>query len=242
LPEFTPFEKIPRLFRDITITEKIDGTNAAIGVIPIENPAFCEHKGGTIVWADDEGPHGRYGPYFVYAQSRKRLITTSEDNFGFAAWVSEHANELGGILGPGLHFGEWWGTGIQRGYGLDERRFSLFNVKRWRDPADRPACCHVVPVLYEGSCTTPAVHTCLNMLKRHGSAAAPGYDLPEGVVVYHGAGDALFKATLDDDHKGNTLRQGSEVGGTIRGPLPRRDGIGELRPLGIRDLIDTYVP
>ena len=35
------------------------------------------------------------------------------------------------FLVPGRHFGEWWGSGIQRGYGLDEKTFSLFNAYRW---------------------------------------------------------------------------------------------------------------
>ena len=56
-------------------------------------------------------------------------------------------------LGVGQHFGEWWGFGIQRGYGLHERRFSLFNTGRWSDPAVRPACCGVVPVLADGDFT-----------------------------------------------------------------------------------------
>jgi hypothetical protein len=80
-------------------------------------------------------------------RSRSRWITPDDDNFGFAAWVEANRDELL-TLGPGRHFGEWWGSGIQRGYGLPkgEKRFSLFNVSRWGE--SRPACCHVVPVLY----------------------------------------------------------------------------------------------
>jgi hypothetical protein len=59
----------------------------------------------------------------------------------------EHRDDLL-TLGPGRHFGEWWGAGIQRRYGLTEKRFSLFNVTRWGEA--RPACCHVVPTLYRG--------------------------------------------------------------------------------------------
>jgi hypothetical protein len=32
-----------------------------------------------------------------------------------------------------------------------------------------------------------------------GSLAAPGFLKPEGVVVYHTAGNTLFKATIEDD-------------------------------------------
>src|ERR1700744_4152565 len=85
----------------------------------------------------------------ISAQSRNRLLTPGKnDNYGFAGWVEENKEELF-KLGPGHHFGEWWGKSIARNYGLDERRFSLFNVKRWVEDT-KPSCCHVVPVIYAG--------------------------------------------------------------------------------------------
>src|SRR5690606_40023600 len=65
------------------------------------------------------------------SQSRKRLITPTADNFGFARWAFERAEILAPSLGEGLHYGEWWGKGIQRGYGMDTRVFSLFDTSRW---------------------------------------------------------------------------------------------------------------
>ena len=175
IPEFTSFPKIHRLFRPVVLTEKLDGSNAAVGVT-------------------DEGG--------VYAQSRKRLIRPGDDNFGFAAWVAEHEEELRTGLGPGLHFGEWWGRGIQRGYGLDEKRFSLFNTSRWTDDV-RPDCCHVVPVLDElDELDTLAVKYAIRRLQLVGSSAAPGFMNPEGVVIFHAHANTCFKATLVDDHKG----------------------------------------
>jgi hypothetical protein len=176
-PEFDRFPKIGRLYRTVVVTEKIDGTNAAVGVL------------------DD----GR-----VYAQSRSRLIAPgkSTDNFGFAAWVADHADELRDGLGVGLHFGEWWGLGIQRGYGLEDRRFSLFNTDRWLDVDVRPGCCDVVPVLFIGTYREGCVGDALNHLELNGSVAAPGFDSPEGVVVFHTAARTMFKATLDGDQKG----------------------------------------
>lgn len=167
--EFTPFRKIPRLRRDIVITEKIDGTNAQVVV----------------------GEDGS-----VRAGSRSRFITPENDNFGFAAWVAENESGLA-QLGPGIHYGEWWGQGIQRKYGLDHKRFSLFNVSRWRD--ERPACCHVVPILYEGPFTEAGVNGALAILHGNGSQAAPGFPKPEGVIIYHEASNALFKVTLEKD-------------------------------------------
>lgn len=172
--EFEAFPKLSRLFRDCTITEKLDGTNAAV-----------------VITADGE----------IGAQSRNRLITPEDDNYGFAKWVQANKEELL-RLGPGRHFGEWWGQGIQRKYGLTEKRFSLFNTHRWDHPG-RPSCCGVVPVLHKGLFTTNAVENALAMLMTFGSLAAPGFQDPEGVVVYHHASGELYKVTLGGDgHKG----------------------------------------
>ena len=64
---FPAFPKIPRLRRAIVVTEKIDGTNALVSI-------------------DEAG--------VVRAGSRSRWITPEADNFGFAAWVAKHAEEL----------------------------------------------------------------------------------------------------------------------------------------------------
>lgn len=176
---FPPMPKIHRLSREMIVTEKIDGTNASI-YIPDDVSA-------------------------VYAASRTRWITPQDDNFGFARWVAAHAEELK-ALGPGHHFGEWWGQGIQRGYGLTEKRFSLFNTYRWGDPASRPAIVGVVPVLSEplDPFNTSLVDALLAKLAVSGSVAAPGFMKPEGIVIFHIASQAMFKKTLDknDGHKG----------------------------------------
>ena len=171
---FEGFPKIGRLRRGITVTEKIDGTNACV-----------------IVTEDGE----------IGFQSRNRLLTPEDDNSGFARWGTEHRDELM-TLGPGRHFGEWWGSGIQRRYGLTggDKRFSLFNVDRWRDGRqERPACCGVVPLLYEGDFSDEAINECLEYLWTKGSFAVPGFMNPEGIVVYHRAVRTLFKVTLEND-------------------------------------------
>lgn len=175
-PVFVPFPSIARLSRDMIVTEKLDGTNAQVHIT-----------------ADGQ----------VLAGSRNRWITPEADNFGFARWVKEHEDELR-ALGPGSHFGEWWGVGIQRGYNLHERRFSLFNVSRWGDDAVRPACCSVVPTLVQHTFDTRLVDDILADLVTNGSRAAPGFMQPEGIVVFHAKSGQLFKKTLDknDEHKG----------------------------------------
>jgi hypothetical protein len=214
---FTGFPKISRLFRPIIITEKIDGTNAAVVVSPVE-PYIYENGQvvgpGIVVNTDGRRMDGFF-PRYVYAQSRKRVISPENDNFGFAGWVRENAHELARYLGEGVHFGEWWGSGIQRKYGLDEKRFSLFNVNRWRDEedmngfgeiintTDRPPCCHVVPVLAEfEEFDTDAIRATVADLAEEGSMAAPGFMDPEGIVTYHKHSNSLFKTTIKDDDKG----------------------------------------
>lgn len=195
--EFVEFAKMPRLSREVIVTEKIDGTNACVGIT-------------------EDGQ--------IYAGSRSRWITPADDNFGFAAWVQAHHDELL-TLGPGRHFGEWWGAGIQRKYGQAEKRWSLFNVARWAlygtEPqtiptADQrvtkvqdvlPPCCGLVPVLYRGLFDTAAIDRVLEDLRANGSAAAPGFMKPEGIVVFHVAGNVGFKKTLERDEVPKALVQ-----------------------------------
>ena len=186
---FTAFPKMARLQREVIVTEKIDGTNAQVHIT-------------------DDGK--------MLFGSRTRWITPGDDNFGFAKWATDNKEELL-KLGPGRHFGEWWGRGIQRNYGLNYRRFSLFNVIRWcphgevpkaiptADPRTvkmqdmLPACCHLVPILWQGLFSTAEATIQLWELGQTGSKAAPGFMNPEGIVLFHTAGNVGFKMTLDND-------------------------------------------
>jgi hypothetical protein len=64
-----------------------------------------------------------------------------------------------------------------------------------------PECCHLVPVLYRGVFDTARVDEALNDLRVNGSRAAPGFAKPEGVVVFHTASNACFKATIEKDEE-----------------------------------------
>lgn len=190
---FEEFPKIARLSRECTITEKIDGTNAHLVIATQAELSEEEQALARVVdWAGSA--------VYLLPGSRNRYITPSSDNFGFARWAWEHAEELVEGLGYGRHYGEWWGSGIQRGYGQTRKRFSLFNTSRWG--LARPACCDVVPTLYLGLFTTGAVEMALERLRTDGSAAAPGFMKPEGVVVWHGAARVYFKKTLEKDEGG----------------------------------------
>ena len=115
--------------------------------------------------------------------------------------ADEHREELL-TLGPGHHFGEWWGAGIQRRYGLTEKRFSLFNVSRWNEQTPPPLCCNWVPTLYVGEFNTEHIAAVLAELVKTGSAAAPGFMNPEGIVIYHTAAKHCFKKTIEGDSGG----------------------------------------
>jgi hypothetical protein len=175
-PEFQPWPKLPRLNRDIIITEKIDGTNSAV---------IFDEQGN---WA---------------AQSRKRLILPDKgaDNYGFAQWVEANVETLWADLGPGIHFGEWWGQGILRNYGRSDRVFSLFNTTRWAEASQEfiTPNLSVVPVLYSGPFRTSHVVMTQLMLEMNGSVAQPGWKTPEGLVVFHTAANSMFKITLEND-------------------------------------------
>ena len=210
--EFRAWPKTPRLFRDMIVTEKIDGTNAAVGIIELAEAEAGLGYGPTvpggifrIIETRDIGdvPAVRY--FGLYAQSRKRLITPGKttDNYGFAGWVEDNAADLVTDLGPGLHYGEWWGGGIQRGYGLapDDKRFSLFNVSRYgKTPLVTPGL-DIVPIVRLHTFSTVVVSHAVDELREHGSYAAPGYLFPEGVVVYHTAAGQVFKVTLENDDR-----------------------------------------
>jgi hypothetical protein len=182
-PAFEKFPSIPRLLKPIVISEKIDGTNAQVVVTELGE---------------------------VLAGSRNRFLAPgrSTDNFGFAAWVRAHEAELK-QLGVGRHYGEWWGEGIGRGYGMSERRFSLFNTSRWKavnflHQVQGFENVYVVPEIttLDKFDTTEILRRAM-MLKVTGSLARRGWPEPEGIVVYHTAADALFKYTFDGDgHKG----------------------------------------
>lgn len=172
MSEFEPFPKIPRLSRDCIITEKLDGTNA------------------QIMFDDDMN---------LWVGSRSRWLSPAkgQDNFGFCQWVYDHEKELR-QLGPGRHYGEWWGKGIQRGYGLEERRFSLFHTA---GIATLPACVSVVPVLFKGVFDSHPIDNILDELVMGGSRAAPGFMKPEGIVIYHIVSRTMFKKTIEGDEK-----------------------------------------
>ena len=162
------FKAWPKITREnpfkVTISEKINGTNAC------------------VIIQDDE---------IAGVQSRKRLITVDDDNYGFAAWVNENKDDLIS-LGDGYHYGEWAGLGIQKNpHGLNGKKLFLFNTFRWNDEnPNRPKCCGVVPVLFEGELTPETIPGLLDELEKTNKNA-------EGVVVYYHSTRGYTKHTIN---------------------------------------------
>jgi len=216
--DFQAWPKTPRLFRTIVVSEKIDGTNAAINISKYDtkNPPEGDNcKAFAHAW-DDDGEL-----YCIGAQSRNRLIfpagwdgNNDSDNAGFARWVSENAQRLFELLGPGRHYGEWWGQSIGRKYGVDYKQFSLFNTDKWGKltkenevPFDSffdlvGGRLGSVPVLFQGEFDQQHIEDALSDLRKCGSAAVEGFMDPEGIVVYHAQSKQVYKVTLDNNDKG----------------------------------------
>lgn len=91
---------------------KLDGTNAAIQILP----------GGEVA-----------------AQSRSRMLKVGDDNFGFAAWVDTVKGLFAGLhdrIGPSVVFGEWCGPGVQKRTAIariDRKIFAVFAIQLLSD-------------------------------------------------------------------------------------------------------------
>lgn len=218
--QFRSFNKIPRLNKECTITEKIDGSNVVVVVLDnkwineykyngcpdsVCSPCYADRNEEVFRFISDYCLYEKDGTY-VFAGSRQRWLKPGKqnDNFGFAGWVQTNAEQLIN-LGVGYHYGEWYGNGIQRRYGLDHKRFALFNTYKWTDNPDKPECCDVVPVLYKGTFDTEVVKVYLKSLIYEGSRMVKGFRKPEGLIVYHSAAKQYFKVLIENDDKPKNL-------------------------------------
>lgn len=160
-PDFESFPDIKKLgAAALFITQKIHGSNAQIYVFQTED-----------------------GSLDLVVGSRTRWIAPGDDNFGFAEMVYANKQEFIDRLGPGRHYGEWAGPGINSGEGLKQKTFVLFD--HWKYPVGRPLPPNtiVVPVLYSGPFDMGKVEEAMNDLRTNGSKLVPGFMRPEGIVV-----------------------------------------------------------
>lgn len=237
--EFEGWPKTPRLSNGgVTITEKIDGTNACVIIFPWDEytvPNDLRQQGAF------EFIEFRDQAYLVGAQSRKKLIYPgkSTDNAGFAGWVAANAAELVDLLGPGRHFGEWWGQGIQRRYDMDHKVFSLFNYHKfskiaqerhdWRNRA-RNVQMSMVPLLHAGKFSDKTIQDMLNLLRQVGSLASAEWGKPfpraEGIIIRHRDLGGNLKAFVEDDEVPKSLQPANQINGPVSGVVVQ--AIGQL--------------
>ena len=175
--EFKAFPSIPRLSKEMVITEKIDWTNACI-----------------VITDELE----------VLVQSRNRLIRVGDDNYWFAYWVENNKQELL-QLWPWYHYGEWWGSWINRWYWKEkwEKIFSLFY---YRGEWIIPEIVKQVPILYTWNFDTNKIEEVLNELKEKWSVVSPWYMNVEWIVIYHTASKQVYKKTIEWDEWKFTLK------------------------------------
>lgn len=176
--DFVEYGKTNRLYRDIVITEKIDGSNCVIGI---------DSRNSKI-----------------QAGSRTKWLKEGEDHFGFHQWVMENKDSLYTDLGDGLHRGEWFGQKMQRKYGMDHREFALFNTDKWGKVEFETPNLRSVPVLYEGIFSEHAIIGRLDELREYGSVASPGFMNPEGICIFHTQANMVFKVLLENDQMSKT--------------------------------------
>lgn len=77
----------------------------------------------------------------------------------------------------------------------------MFNTLRWAVPEQQEKLASIpgvflVPVLYQGSLSDEAIDTALTGLEQKGSQASPGFQNPEGVVIYMPSSRTLWKKTI----------------------------------------------
>lgn len=173
--EFRGWGSTTRENKHKDVMEKIDGTNGCV-----------------VIW------DGK-----VSAQSRKRIITPGDDNFGFAKWVYDNAGVLMDTLGYGYHYGEWFGEGIQKNpLGIEGKRFALFQATKYTEKngyeLSKVDGLETVPLLHSGQCDVWTIPNIMRNLETYGSkvvgaaaekvaSAIPGL---KSEVVYSKAADA----------------------------------------------------
>lgn len=208
---FEVFPKIERLGSQLfEITEKINGTNACVYVFKKEN-----------------------GELDLITQSRNRIITPDDDNFGFATFVYANKEEFIEKLGEGRFYGEWAGFGIATGYNLKEKVFVLFDT--WSFPPERPLPIRtmVVPKLYSGKINWSKVNEAMEDLRTSGSKLSEGFMKPEGIVVR--IGKMKFKQVFEAEEVAWTGKDPNYV--SQKQSIVEKDFAHFLQPLRLQKFL-----
>lgn len=173
---FPSIERLENIY--CIISEKIDGTN---GLIEINE---------TNV---------RFG-------SRNRYISFSDDNAGFANFFKDYEARFKDAAKdittdesyPLRIYGEWFGRGIQRGYGLKDKFFMPFSFFYGEKLIEYQVPNVIAPnIMYTGKFSMEVVSACMQQLKLNGSGIVKGYKQPEGIVIFFPKYNFRLKETFD---------------------------------------------
>jgi len=137
-PEFIPFSKIGQFRNAVKDMRHIMGTNPEKTTFAFQGTVKLHGTNAAVGYCPDSDS--------LYAQSRSRIITPDDDNYGFAKWVDANATALKALLvklgggKPAIVYGEWAGKNIQKGVALTEleKFFCIFRIKV--DGSHRPLC------------------------------------------------------------------------------------------------------
>ncbi len=209
--EFKRWSSIEKFEQMVTITEKVHGSNAQIYITDTE----------------------------VRCASRERWLDRVADNFGFCNHVLANEEEVRTLLGPGRHYGEWYGAGINSTYDLKGKRFALFDT-RFADPQPRPSWCDVVPILYRGIFSQEAVNEALAKLKKDGSVISPGFMRPEGVVIRFERSGVFMKKVFEAEESawdGKVRDPAKDAENAARRTLLAELGAKYLQPIRLEKLL-----
>lgn len=205
--EFKSFPDIKKLgSTEFSITQKIHGSNAQIMIYPVYK-TIPNTEDSVIV--TDEVDHME-----LLVGSRTRWIAPGCDNYGFATFVYAHKQEFIDKLGPGQHFGEWAGPGVNSGEGLKEKTLVLFDYWRY-NPENLPPQTVLVPVLYKGKFDLGVIESVMAELKTNGSKLCPGFMRPEGIVAQINGN--RYKVVFDPEETAWTKPSGVKAP-RIKGP------------------------
>ena len=173
---FPSIERLENIY--CIISEKIDGTNSLIEI---------------------NETNVRFG-------SRNRYISFSDDNAGFANFFKDYEARFEDAAKdittdesyPLRIYGEWFGCGIQRGYGLKDKFFMPFNSFYSEKLIEYQVPNVIAPnIMYTGKFSMEVVDTCMQQLKLNGSGVVKDYKQPEGIVIFFPKYNFRLKETFD---------------------------------------------
>ena len=208
---FPSIERLENIY--CVISEKVDGTNGLIEVAKVG-------KIGVDIETNSAFPSFTYNTETqVRFGSRNRYITFNNDNAGFANFFRHYETKLKDIAKdiivaanseasqtnekptegyPFRIYGEWFGRGIQRDYGLKDKFFMPFSYFYAEKLIEYQVPNIITPnVMYTGKFSMEVVNTCMQQLKLNGSGLVKDYKQPEGIVIFFPKYNFRLKETFD---------------------------------------------